>query len=172
VYLSEGQSSVIVPYGVAGKKNTVVQCIYEGKKSNSITLPVVDASPGIFTLNSSGQGPGAILNEDQSVNSATNPALRGSVIALWATGEGQTSPGGIDGKLATDAYPKPVLPPSVKIGDTDAEIVWYGTAPGAVAGVLQVNVRVPAGVTPSDAVPIVLKIGDYASRAGVTLAVR
>jgi len=68
--------------------------------------------------------------------------------------------------------PQPVLPVSVKIGGLPAEIVYFGGAPGLVAGLMQVNVRVPKGIAAGPAVPIVLTVGAASSQTGVTLAVR
>ena len=42
-------------------------------------------------------------------------AAKGSVVSIFATGEGQTDPGGIDGRLANDTLPKPKLPVEVWI---------------------------------------------------------
>ena len=83
-----------------------------------------------------------------SVNSAANPAARGSVIVLYGTGEGQTNPAGVDGRIAASVYPKPVLPVKVTIGRVDATagILYVGAAPDLVAGVFQLNVTVPTGV--------------------------
>jgi uncharacterized protein (TIGR03437 family) len=91
---------------------------------------------------------------------------------IFATGEGATSPVGVDGKLAAVPLPKPVLPVSVKIDGIDAEVAYAGGAPGLVAGVIQINARVPATVAAGNAVPIVIKIGTAESQAGVTLAIR
>jgi uncharacterized protein (TIGR03437 family) len=48
---------------------------------------------------------------------------------------------------------------------------YVGGAPGDVAGLLQVNVTVPAGVTPGSAVPVVIRVGNVTSQTGVTIAV-
>jgi uncharacterized protein (TIGR03437 family) len=93
-------------------------------------------------------------------------------VILWATGEGQTDPGGTDGKLAAGVYPRPRLPVSVRIGGIEADVWYAGAAPGQVAGVMQINVKVPETVAAGDAVPVILKVGDRISQAGVTLAVR
>lgn len=99
IYASNRQVSAIVPYGVAGRFNTRMELEYQGVRSNVIELRVVDAAPGIFTIDASGAGQGAILNQNFSVNAPSNPAARGSTVMIYATGEGQTNPGGVDGLI-------------------------------------------------------------------------
>jgi uncharacterized protein (TIGR03437 family) len=157
-----------------GRTSTQVQVEYRGRRSSAVTLPVSRTAPGIFTMNQSGRGQGSVLNEDNIThNSPSAPAPRGSIIVIYATGEGQTMPAGVDGKPAlTTPLPKPLAPVTVTIGGVGAEILYAGAAPQYVAGLLQVNARVPATVTPGDAVPIVLTVGNASSRDGVTIAVR
>ena len=64
-----------------------------------------------------------------------------------------------------------MLPVSVSIAGHDAQVLYAGAAPGLVAGLMQINVVVPDGVT-GDALPIVVMVGRKASAAGVTIAVR
>ena len=113
----------------------------------------------------------AALNADRSYNNAANPAAKGAIVALFATGEGQTNPGGVDGKIATEVFPKPVLPVSVIVGGIDAEVACRGAVPFQVAGVMQLNFKVPAGVA-SGAVPVVLQVGTRTSQTLTTIAVK
>ena len=108
IYALAGQVSAVVPYEVSGKSTTQVQVTYQGQGSNIVSMPVSTAIPGIFTMDTSGHGQGAIVNQDGTVNSAANPAPAGSIISVYATGEGQTSPGGADGKPADWPAPVPV----------------------------------------------------------------
>jgi IPT/TIG domain. len=172
VYTSDGQLSAIVPYSVFGKTTTQVQVEYQGLLSNSLSLNVGLASPAIFSSNSSGTGPGAVLNQNSSVNSAANPALRNTIVQIFATGEGQTTPVGSDGKLAVSPLPKPILPVTVTIGGFDAPVTYAGGAPGLVAGVIQINARIATQVQPGDSIPVILKIGGVTSQTGITIAVR
>ncbi len=169
VYVTAGQLSAIVPYSVAGKTTTQVQIKAAGKTSTAVAVPVTDAVPGIFNL--PGVTQAASLNADLSLNNASQPAEKGSIVVLFATGEGQTSPGGVDGKIATEVFPKPVLPVTVTIGGVDAEVAYYGAAPFQVAGVMQLNVKVPTSVTSGD-VPVVLKVGTKTSQAQSTIRVK
>jgi len=174
IYVSANQISAVVPYAVAGKALTRMWTAYKGQSFPYalLLLPVAEAAPALFTLNSSGRGPGAILNQDGSLNSASNPAPPGSIVVLYATGEGQTEPGGVDGLLARAALPKPRLPVKVRIGARDAEVLYAGAAPGLVAGVMQVNARVPDNAPSGSAVPIEISVGEARSPRTVTVAVR
>lgn len=170
IYVSAGQVSAIVPYAVASRTATDLVIEYRGVRSNAVSVPVVAAKPGLFTANASGTGPGAIRNQDLSVNTSSNPAARGSIVVLYATGEGATDPAGVDGQVAANVYPKPRLPVAVRIGGVNAEVLYAGAAPSLVAGVMQVNAKVPDNV-PDGNVPIQIVVGNAESPAGVTVAV-
>jgi uncharacterized protein (TIGR03437 family) len=171
VYAVNGQISCVVPYEVAGKALTQVVVEYKKVKGAAAAVPVVEAVPGLFSINSSGTGPGAFLNEDNSVNTAANPLERGKIAIFYGTGEGQTSPGGVSGLPATTVFPKPVLGVTVTIGGKSAEVLYYGAAPYMVAGVIQINARVPTDIAAGNA-EVVIKVGNNASQSGITLAVK
>jgi uncharacterized protein (TIGR03437 family) len=177
IYVSSTKTSAVVPYGVGGRVSTRVQVEYQGVRSDAIEFRVVDSQPGIFTIDASGRGPGAILNQNFSLNSNANPASRGAYVMIYATGEGLVTPAVADGSVSPGAepFPRPLLPVTVTIGGKQAQQVAYaGAAPGFVAGVLQLNVRVPddlvvSGVT---VVPVVVTVGVASSQPNVTLAVQ
>jgi uncharacterized protein (TIGR03437 family) len=172
VYVSAAQSAAVVPYAVAGKSSTSVVAVFNGMKSAPVSIPVAATVPALFSADSSGRGQGAILNQDSSYNSAQNPAAKGSVVQLFGTGEGQTVPPGIDGSIASSMFPKPVAPVSVMFGSTlIINLPYAGAAPSSLAGLLQVNVTVPADA-PSGNVPVMLIIGGVSSQTGLTVAVR
>jgi len=172
VYVYTGQLSAIVPFAVAGTTGVRLQVQQRGAKSNVVEVPVATAAPGLFTMDSSGKGPAAIHHQNYTVNSASNPAEKGSVVTLWATGGGETDPQVADGRLASpEVLPRPKLPVSVRIGGVEAEVLYAGSAPGMVVGLLQVNVRVPDSVA-SGAVPVLLTVAGSSSPPDVTLAVR
>jgi uncharacterized protein (TIGR03437 family) len=60
--------------------------------------------------------------------------------------------------------------PRVLIGGVEAQVLFSGMSPQFV-GVYQVNVIVPGGVQPGDAVSLVIEIGGLQSRQDVTIAV-
>jgi uncharacterized protein (TIGR03437 family) len=172
LYASDSQVSAIVPYEVAGKSGTQVQMEYQGFRSAAIGMDVTATTPAIFTLDGSGTGQGAIVNEDGSVNGTATPAPKGKIIVLYATGGGQTNPAGVDGKLASaPPLPRFVAQISVQIGGVDAPIAYAGAAPFFPAGVMQINARVPPAVA-SGVREILLKAGSAVSPAGVTVAIQ
>jgi len=171
IYVSGGQSSAIVPYSVGSALMTEMRVESNGVVSGPVSIPVTAAVPGLFSADSSGSGQGAILNQDGSVNSASNPADVGSVLVLFGTGEGQTDPMGQDGLLAVGpTLPKPQLPVRVEIAGEAQEILYAGAAPQLVAGVIQVNV-VARPKENSVEVPLDFRVGAARAFNRVTAAV-
>lgn len=171
LYGATGQLNAIVPYEVGTNGNVTVQVVTGSQPSASWQVPLAPSVPAIFTISGTGVGQGAVLNQDSSINSASKPAARGSVIQIFATGEGGTTPAGVTGSITGAEVQKSNLPVTVSIGGMDAPVQYAGSAPDAVSGLLQVNALVPAGVAPGSSVSIVLKIGGAESPAGVTIAV-
>lgn len=171
LYTSAGQISVMAPYEIAGKSTTSVEVDYRGTRSTPVSMPVAATAPGIFSLDLTGKGQGAILNQDAKVNGADNPAAPGTIISIYATGEGQTDPPGLTGAVTGGVLPKPLGPVTVTIGGIPARVEYAGSAPGMVAGVFQINVVIPAQ-TAGGAAEVRVKVGSATSPAGVTVAVR
>ena len=173
-YVSSSQINAVVPYEIDGILNPTLYVSYADQTSNSITLTSAPSVPGLFTQNGSGSGPGAILNGDGTLNSTKNPAAIGSYIMLYLTGEGQTAPPGVTGKVTTVSptpplTPQPLLPVTVSIGGQTANVAFYGEAPGLVSGVLQINAQIPPNAA-SGNVQAQVVIGDATSNI-VTVAV-
>ena len=171
IYALTGQSSSIVPYGVQNKPSTTIQYIYQGAFSNSVQVPVTAVAPALPSADASGQGPGAILDLSYRLNSPSNPAKAGDVVQLYGIGAGALKTPSPDGALVSGTPPVPVADVAVQIGGKDATVLYAGGAPGLTNALLQVNVQIPAGLTPGPQ-PIVLKVGTVASPATVTVAVQ
>jgi uncharacterized protein (TIGR03437 family) len=172
LYASATQVNAIVPYEVGTTGTATVEVVSNGYQSEIWGVPLSPASPGIFALGSIGVGQAAALNQDNSPNGASNPAARGSVVQFFATGEGSTTPANYTGGVTPNGGNTTALPVKVTIGGVDAAVTYHGSAPGEVAGVLQVNAVVPAGVTPGPAVPVLISVGGKPSQTGITIAVR
>lgn len=171
LYVARDAVTVMVPFEVAGKLLTSAVLDREGTQSAAVILPVVDAAPGIFTTNSQGTGQAAAVNQNGSVNSASNPVARGSSLSLYAAGGGLTSPASLTGRLQSGALQRLTQPVSVRIGGQPAEVTFAGNAPGFVEGTLQINVTVPANAPTGSAVPVELTIGAVRARQSVSVAV-
>jgi uncharacterized protein (TIGR03437 family) len=78
----------------------------------------------------------------------------------------------VDGKPASVPYPHPNLPVTATVGGQNATVIYAGGAPGEVAGLMQTNVQIPAGIATGNSVPVVLRVGSASSQSGVTIAVR
>lgn len=166
-FTSAGQVNVVAPYGIAGRTSTNVVAEYQGVRQPGVLPLVTDASPGIV---GNGSGYAVVLNENGTINGPQQPAARGSAIVLWATGEGMTTPPGVDGRVAVPPYTFPNLPVSVRIGGKVATVEYAGSAPFFVAGAMQVNARIPADA-PVGETSIYLVVGNRSSPPGLVIAV-
>ena len=138
-------------------------------------MQTVAAAPAIFTQNMSGTGPGAILNQDYSLNGPGQAATKGSIVQVFMTGEGLTTPTHVTGRVnnvtSASQLPVPLLPVSALVGGLPALVTWASEAPGDVSGVMQVNVQIPATAA-SGAQSITISVGTYSTQGGVTVAVQ
>ena len=168
-YAQANQINAQVPCEMAGQTSAQMLILFQGAAVASMQVPLADANPALFTLGN-GVGNAVAVNPDGSINSAQNPAPRGSIVVLYATGEGQTSPTGVTGQPAAAPYPLPVLPVSLTIGGIEADVLFAAEAPGFV-GLLQINVQIPSGFVPTGDLPVVLSVGTNPSPPTVTIAV-
>jgi uncharacterized protein (TIGR03437 family) len=169
LYVTPGQVSAVAPYALGGG---AVQVVVQSANAASAPVSVagVSMAPGVFTSDGSGRGQAAAVNQDGTRNGTAAPAAAGSLLSLLATGEGQTLPAGVDGKVAAAPAPQPVATLTATIGGVAAEVRSAGGVAGQIAGVMQVNVVVPGGL--SGVVPVVITVGGVASQSGVTVVVR
>ena len=137
----------IVPFELSGQLQVRVEIERDGAKSGKLALAVSRAVPAIFQSDTTDRA--AVLNQDGTVNSAANPAKRGTVITFWATGLGSMEPAVPDGSIASaDRLSKTATTPEVGFFGWPAEVLYSGSAPGMVAGVVQINARVPEQMGP------------------------
>jgi uncharacterized protein (TIGR03437 family) len=156
IYASAGQVNAIAPESLGTVGTAGIAVISNGVAASKWDVPLAAGAAGIFTMGSTGVGQAAVLNEDNSVNGASNPAARGSVVQIFATGAGTSA----------------ALPAKVTIGGADAAVRYSGPAPEEIDGLVQINAIVPTGIAPGAAVPISVAFGTSASQDGVTIAVK
>jgi len=186
IMVSSNQINAVVPFEVEtvlqSGNPAVTATVYNGGVATpSYPLMVVASNPGAFTFGGLGQGQAAILNYDATtaaytINSSKNAAPRGSTIVIYATGMGELSTQVPDGAVATAAGLLADQTARVDINGQPAVVSYAGAAPGAVAGLVQINAIVPPTVSTGAAIPITISIGSAASarrsQPGVTLAVK
>ncbi len=185
-YIGPGQVNFQVPSNAPlGSQRFALRVGDTGELIAGGNVPVEDASPGLFTKAQNGAGQAVAINQDGTVNGPSNPARAGSTITLYGTGQGQVSPAVTDGSGApvsplantvavptTDGKTCLNTQPSVcvPIGSGFGAIQYSGLAPGYI-GLWQINVTIPPGTTPGNAVPLRVVIDGMLSNL-VTIAVK
>ena len=167
-FVRADQINAQAPYSLDGMSKTEVHVRFQGRDSEFVEFAVAPSAPGIFAF-SDDPGRAVVFNQDDTLNSEDNPAMRGEVVVFFATGEGQTTPPGVDGLLAPEVLselPRPELPVTVTIGRRDARVLFAGSAPN-FAGLLQVNARVPLDLGSDTA--LLLDIGGARSQPNLSL---
>ena len=142
VYAQSRQVNAQAPFELAGQTSTVVTLQYNGATFGPVTVPVRFGDPGLFRLQPNVSAQAYAVNQDGTINGPSNPAARGSIVALWGTGFGSVDPGCSTGGLNA---PGPVNLASglgVTIGGGGA-IQYAGGAPTLACGIVQINMQVP-----------------------------
>lgn len=176
-FTSSGQINAQLPFDLApnSRPQAVVRTRLEGTGPQSVTLPetlvIVPAKPGIFSVSQDGKGQGAVLDGQGRFVDAKAPATTADVVAVYATGLGITQPAVPSGQPSpADKLALVTNIVTATVGGQPASVQFAGLAPGFV-GLYQVNVQIPAGVTPGPVVPLVLVQNGVPSNK-VTIAVR
>ncbi|MEZ5355156.1 MAG: hypothetical protein R2762_21190 [Bryobacteraceae bacterium] len=168
-FVSPFQINFLVPKDTSsnGAAEVLVQQPSTGRVVAATFVNMDVASPGLFTLNSTGTGQLAAINEDGTINGSgtgLSAIERGKVITLFGTGPGKVEGAPPDGTPPSGAVPTNGLP-RVIIGSQfvdPSDILYSGLAPGLV-GVWQINVRVPITTAPSNAVIVAVVFNDIPS---------
>jgi uncharacterized protein (TIGR03437 family) len=141
--------TVIVP-SATKEDYATFQVINNGTASNAVTVYASTTSPGVFTSDSSGFGPGMVFHSDFSAVTSAHPAKIGEVLIAMVTGLGATT------HPPADGAPGPKSPLSratnvvvVLVDGYVANVSFAGLAPG-LAGRYQINFQVPQGVSSGD----------------------
>ena len=151
-YTSTTQINALAPATLSANSTSMVSVVVNGNTLAESPVPLASAAPGIFAT-AAGTGEAAANNQDGSINSASNPAPRGSVVSFYATGQGSSS-----GTVI------------LTVGGYQAQLLYAGPAPG-FPGLMQINAQIPGGFLGPGIQPVVLSIGGAASQAGVTIAI-
>jgi len=147
--VSPGQISAIVPYSITSSI-AQIQVISNQVPSNTVTAFVNLSTPGIFTVPAGGTGYAAALHSDYSLVTTAHPAQIGETISVYLTGLGAVTPSVPDGSAGPSSpLSNTTNTFTADISGTTATVVYAGLAPG-LAGLYQLNVTIPTGVTTGD----------------------
>jgi len=149
-FVSPGQINAQLPFEAAPGDPVVVVLNVGGKLSTPQIYQVSAAQPGIFLQSGT---TGAVLDEHSVAVTQQNPAHIGKVIQIFSAGLGLTDQSVATG-AASPSFSTVQNPVTVTIGGIPVVPDYQGLAPGFV-GLYQVNAKIPPGVTPGNAVPLV-----------------
>ncbi|MFB3826427.1 MAG: IPT/TIG domain-containing protein [Bryobacteraceae bacterium] len=179
IFVQANQINAVAPMAMTAATGLRMRVTYNGIASTPLTFDAVDADPGLFTTDSSGRGQAAVLNYNEttkvySLNSAANPAPKGTIVCLYMTGGGIFNPAVQDGRVisTTGAAPQLAVTPSVSIAGEGASVQAAAAVPGSVGGLVQVNVSVPTTVAAGKNLPVVVTVSGRSSPATATIAVK
>jgi uncharacterized protein (TIGR03437 family) len=158
-FVSAGQINALVPFATTGPTATIV-VQNNGANSNTVTVPVAATAPGIYSMDQSGSGSGAILHADFSLVSDANPAAAGETVLIYLTGMGATTPTVADGTAGTaGTLYKAVSDATIYIGGKPGTVAFNGLAPG-FPGLYQINVTLPTALPGSGRLPLAIGTGN------------
>ncbi|HTB20032.1 MAG TPA: IPT/TIG domain-containing protein [Bryobacteraceae bacterium] len=190
-FVAPGQINAQVPFEVTGATASV-QVSTPAGISNAETINLAAASPAIFTANQSGVGQGVVVFGNTAtiagpIKSGTDwhPAKTGDTLTIYVNGLGAVSPAVNDGwnscaqsicapDLSNLTLRNTTVRPVVKIGGVtvpDSLIQYSGLAP-QFAGLYQINLTIPDGITPSNQVPVSIQMGNTTSPPDISIAMQ
>jgi uncharacterized protein (TIGR03437 family) len=169
-FSSPGQANIQIPWEVEGKTQAAVTVTVNGQTSIPQALAIAPFAPSIFSTNGQGTGQGSIQDASFRLVDASNPAHANSVVVIYCTGLGAVTNQPPSGAPASGSpLSQTKTTPAVTIGGIAAPVVFSGLVP-ALAGLYQINARVPSTIGADPAAPVIITIGGVASNT-VTMAV-
>ena len=158
-FASAGQINFQTPAGLTAGRHQVSVTV-NGSEVAAGFVDVSGSYPGIFILDpASVDLPGAVLNQDGSVNGPDNPAARGSVVVIFGTGQGPVDNAVADGTATpADTLSTSTLSTRAWFAGIEGAVAFSGLAPNFV-GLWQINTVVPANSV-TGKVPLFVTIGE------------
>jgi uncharacterized protein (TIGR03437 family) len=165
-FVSATQVSAVVPYTAPNDGSFLnIQVVNNGAQSNTVTVYSGVTSPGMFMLPTTATlFSGAIVHPaDGSIVTAANPAKVGETVSLFLTGLGAVTGNVAAGSAAPSSPLSTITAPDffVLFDDTQIQgnVLFAGLAPG-FAGLYQVNVTIPQGVTKGSQISVWFETDD------------
>jgi uncharacterized protein (TIGR03437 family) len=170
LYASSGQVNAVVPQAIGPNASYPLVVINGTTESVPVPMTVTELQPGTYTVNTSGSGAGIVANLAGQLITSSNPAHASDYLVIYTTGlgpligtGGQAEPA--DGAAApSNITYQTTSTVTATIGGVPATVLFSGLT-ATLTALYQVNVQVPAGVTPGSAVPVVITATDPATGA-------
>jgi adhesin/invasin len=171
LFVGATQINAQVPYGVTGSTADVQASTTDGY-SNTITVPIAPATPGIISQSSNGSGPGVITDAiTGALITAAAPIPRGGIVTIYGVGNGPVSfRPGVGAGAPSSPLAQNTNPVTLSIGGITVSPLFAGLAPGFV-GLNQINAVVPTNAPTGSAVPVFVTASGITSNV-VTMAIK
>lgn len=165
-YTSDKQMAALLPSNTPTGAGTIT-VTYNGQVSPAARFGFISNNLGIFTVDSSGRGPGIITYADYSLvspskaancggpNTTCGAANPGDTLILWGTGLGRIT--GDDAAGAGLGQNMPNLPLRLWVGEVQAKVLYQGRS-GCCVGEDQIVFTVPDDAPTGCAVPLAVEI--------------
>ena len=146
LYAQARQINTVAPISFPTGGVTRVTVIYNNQQLGTVLAAAPVLAPGIFRLQVGQSAQAVALNADGTVNGPSNPAARGSVVTIFATGYGETDPPCVPGGLNN---PQGALSWGLSaIVQGGGPVQYAGAAPGLPCGVIRIDFQIPAAAPP------------------------
>ena len=152
-FVSAGQINCIVPYAVTGQTATIA--VTNGSLSNSVPVSLARTAPGVFTVDTSGTGDGAITHADGSLVSSASPAKKGETVVMYVSGLGALTTPVKDGFGASGINNSTTQLAVYVAGIPSPSVSYQGLT--VEAGLYQINFTVPATLTFTGELPVAIQ---------------
>ncbi len=156
-YITPGQLGGILPSSTPVGTGTIT-VTNNGQTSAAAPITVVRSAFGTLTINGTGSGLAAVFDASNKLLALNNSAKPNDTLVFYGSGLGPVQ--GDESVQQTQADLTNV-PITVEIGGLQATVLYHGRT--IYPGLDQINVQVPAGVTPSCDVTVLVKTGTIQS---------
>ena len=141
-YVSANQINLLIPNSL-GPGIYLIQVIRTGLDSQQVPIAIQAVAPGLFSA----------THSDGTVVTGASPAVPGEVVIFYATGLGHLQPDPPDRSAAQAPAPIAQLAAFQVLLDgiaIDPSLIIYAGAAPFNAGLYQVNVQLPANLSPAN----------------------
>lgn len=157
---SAEQINFQVPYEVVGSATVSLVVRRNTVAGEGVEVRLLAAQPGVFSAD--GVRALVVHHADNTLVTPEKPLRAGELAYFYATGLGPVNRPPATGAAAPSEPPaQALMPVRVTLGGVECEVLFAGLAPG-LAGVFQINIRVPATLPRGDH-ELIVTAGDRSS---------